>query len=59
MEKKTIYKNIADNLETEANAIYDLIQQCVNHNAINEDDANHLYMFVNVLYNLAYKISKK
>lgn len=59
MEQKSIYNQIATNLREEASHLLDSIQQCVNHNAIDEEEARRLRLLVYVFYDLSYKLIKK
>lgn len=59
MEKKSIYNQIAKNLREEASQLSGSIQQCINHNAIDEAEAKRLRSLVYEFYDLSYKLDKK
>lgn len=59
MEKKSIYNHIAKNLRDEGSMLLGSIQQCVNHNAIDDDEARRLRLLVYEFYDLSYKLDKK
>lgn len=59
MKKKSIYNQIAKNLREESSQLLGSVQQCVNHNAIDEAEAKRLRELIYEFYNLSYNLEKK
>lgn len=59
MSTKSIYNQIARTLRDESSQILGSIQQCVNHNAIDEKEAKRLRSLIYEFYNLSYNLEKK
>lgn len=58
MVKKSIYNRIAKNLREESSQLLGSIQDCLNHNAIDEDEARRLRILIYEFYDLSYKLDK-